>query len=136
MNKEFVPYEVALELKELGFEHDGECPFIGLYNKKKLEIYTVPEDNIFSIAGILGEDENCLAPLYQKAFRWFRERYTICIWIERLYTKDGTAYYRTTQEYKKVATSKSNTVFVSIKKYKTYQEAELELLRKLIEKVK
>jgi len=68
MTKEFIPYEQALELKELGFDEpcikfywtdgiflkDYEKPFN--YNKR---------DNVIS------------APLYQQAFRWFREKFNL-----------------------------------------------------------
>ena len=53
MNKEFIPYEQALELKELGFD-------------------------IPSVSGYSYPDSDKLltqAILYQQAFRWFREKY-------------------------------------------------------------
>jgi hypothetical protein len=69
MNKEFIPYEQALELKELGFDesciatyrHDGDFNIVeqnGLF----WEVKTNP-------------NTHCAAPLYQQAFRWFREKY-------------------------------------------------------------
>ena len=58
MEKEFIPYEQALELKELGF--DEPCYYdynFGGEITNKWAIGLVP------------------APLYQQAFRWFREKY-------------------------------------------------------------
>jgi len=55
MNKEFIPYEQALELKELGFD-------------------------IPSVSGYSYADSDKLltqAILYQQAFRWFREKYDL-----------------------------------------------------------
>ena len=55
MNKEFIPYEEALELKKLGFD-------------------------IPSISGYSYPDSDKLlaqAILYQQAFRWFREKHQI-----------------------------------------------------------
>ena len=49
MEKEFVSYEQAVSLKELGFEYEK------FYN------YTSPMTN--------------LAPLKQQVFRWFRDKY-------------------------------------------------------------
>ena len=50
MNKEFIPYEQALELKELGFKKDNDF-------------------------GLLYKGNDIPAILYQQAFRWFREKY-------------------------------------------------------------
>jgi len=58
MNKEFIPYEQALELKELGF--DEPCYYdynFGGEITNKWAIGLVP------------------APLYQQAFKWFRNQY-------------------------------------------------------------
>ena len=60
MNKEFIPYEQALELKELGFE---EICF-AWYHKGKLtfnELYNLPD--------IQQKTRNTSAPLYQQALR-------------------------------------------------------------------
>ena len=99
LEKDFVPYEIALQMKELGYN----------------------ERNIYHYAnGILQEGitynsdhrdyESISAPLYQQAFRWFREEYRLShIWI--------MAELLDTGEY-------------------TYGEAELECLKRLIEIVK
>ena len=58
MDKEFVSYEQALALKELGFEYEK------FYN------YTSPMTN--------------LAPLKQQVFRWFREKYDVDCYITRM----------------------------------------------------
>jgi hypothetical protein len=82
MNKEFIPYEQALEFKALGFNE--ECS----------AYYFVYQDKLrFSYAGIefdfdSGNDyidlvnysdytskEYAIAPTYRQAFRWFREKY-------------------------------------------------------------
>jgi hypothetical protein len=53
MNKEFIPYEQALELKELG-------------------LLTYKKDNDF---GLLYKGSDIPSILYQQAFRWFREKH-------------------------------------------------------------
>jgi hypothetical protein len=63
MNKEFIPYEQALDLKELGF---NENCFRGYMRQYEEWIIT---DTIYD-----GHYE-ILAPLYQQAFRFFREKY-------------------------------------------------------------
>ncbi len=66
MTQEFIPYEQALELKELGFKYGCQR----FYNKnKKIK---------WSFANGLGQEyfnqsDAVAAPLYQQAFRWFDE---------------------------------------------------------------
>ena len=113
MEKEFIPYEQALALKELGFDEpcikyywtDGmftktyESPFN--HNKR---------DNLIS------------APLYQQAFRWFREEYGIfsSVWCfeteQKFFIEFGFGIQKFEVEDK--------------------ENAELECLKKLIEIVK
>ena len=110
MEKEFVPYELALRMKQLGF--DEPC--------------MASKD--------MNNDEGLIQlPLYQQAFRWFREKYGLCSWIERMYTADSICYYRYTCEYKKDPLSKTHEVIVSLKEYDNYEEAELACLKKLFE---
>ena len=70
MDKEFVKYETALALKELGFDE----PCLTYYNyDKRIER---SDDWAYGCTLIDKRDRNqCLAPLYQQAFRWFREKY-------------------------------------------------------------
>jgi len=124
MNREFIPYEQALALKELGFDE----PCFGYYNYNGSHFFKYKPRT---------DDKNLTkAPLYQQAFRWFREKHGICSWIERLYTEYSVAYYKTNEEYKKDASSKMHNLIISLKEYSTYEEAELACLKKLIEIVK
>ena len=66
MYKEFVTYEQALALKELGF--DERC-FTRYYESGKLaDSLSYLHHNHFGQVN---------APLYQQAFRWFREKFNI-----------------------------------------------------------
>lgn len=69
MEKEFVSYEIALELKQLGFDD----PCIGKFYYNQLEIGGIWTNNDFK------EDPDIFisAPLYQQVFRWFREKYGV-----------------------------------------------------------
>ena len=71
----------------------------------------------------LGFDELCFGwyDCYSKAFRWFREKYGLYSVIDGL---ENRQYYKITQ---------LNTYS---KEYNTYEEAEIECLKKLIELVK
>ena len=127
MEKEFVPYELAVKLKTLGFDE----PCFGIYLMKEFRYSSPPMTLENTTKGI-----ELLAPTFSQAFRWFREKHGICSWIERLYTENSVAYYKTNQEYKKDASSKMHNLIISLKEYNTYEEAELECLKKLIEIVK
>ena len=123
MEKEFVPYEQVSSLIALGFNE----PVIA-HRQNGLDICLLKQPEV------LLTDLSMI--LYQQAFRWFREKHGICSWIERLYTENSVAYYKTNQEYKKDASSKMHNLIISLKEYNTYEEAELECLKKLIEIVK
>jgi len=70
MNKEFIPYEQALELKELGF--DENC--IAFYEPDNKQVQVVGVEQRYNNPELLRMKDFC-APLYQQAFRWFREKY-------------------------------------------------------------
>ena len=81
MNKEFITHNQALALKELGFDE----PCLAYYQKSAV----IGDDTILPIqirnkASNFNDNEYskmgvpfCSAPLYQQAFRWFREKYNI-----------------------------------------------------------
>ena len=122
MKKEFVPYKQALELKELGFDE----PCFAVYIDKTLIIeddwlYSTNQDTFI-------ESSNFTAPLYQQAFRWFREKYGI------MYTVDNNIVGNTFHgSYTKINSDYESDY---TNDFATYEEAELECLKKLIETVK
>jgi hypothetical protein len=128
MNKEFIPYEQALALKELGFNE----PCIAFYTQnaygdgKKLQWFRKPNDCNSDYVFIS-------APLYQQAFRWFRENYELDseIYMNHEYGVKFYTYLVLKLE-KSIVSHKSGYAV----KQNTYEEAELECLKKLIEIVK
>ena len=70
MIKEFVTYEQALSLKELGFDE----PCLAKHDLKHI-LLRVEECKSQENAQEL---DYILAPLYQQAFRWFREKHNLC----------------------------------------------------------
>ncbi len=121
MEKEFVTYELALKMKQLGFDEpcikyywtDGmftktyESPFN--HNKR---------DNLIS------------APLYQQAFRWFREKQEIEGFVHKAI--EGTYYF----VIKRIGNNESNMyefTKTAPKTFDTFEEAEIACLEKLIE---
>ena len=116
MKQEFIPYEQALALKELGFDE----PCFSTYHK---ELHA-----IIPIYAIYTNQDVIKAPLYQQAFRWFREKYKIfsCIMTEYSYGGNISAYHIN-------GLHQSN---ISKGDFYNYEEAELACLIKLIEIVK
>jgi hypothetical protein len=125
MEKEFVPYQPSLELKELGFDE----PCFWWYDfEKELRKDRIGVNSINSKYFLNGN--SCSAPLYQQAFRWFREKYNIVHEINVYSTSDGYSY-----SYKLLL--KKYTPFIDAhNSWIEYEEAELECLKKLIEIVK
>jgi len=109
--KDFIPHEPALALKELGFNE----PCFGWFTDTHLRIGFVESKHV------QGEDET-LAPLYQQAFRWFREKYQIDSWI-----------YPNLNGLYSVSIVRRGVGLGKVSEYQTYPEAELDCLIKLIE---
>jgi hypothetical protein len=115
--KDFVPYEEALALKEIGF--DERC--MGHYWEGLFYFQTTHHHP----STMPNSSESCLAPLYQQAFRWFREKHglsgnidccdKLCEWNIKSSKLDKSIF--------------SNNI-------QSYEEAELACLKNLIEIVK
>jgi hypothetical protein len=136
MNKEFVPYEQALALKELGFNEECFAHFVKHYDEIKCilnsddfdEWWTNNSDNL-----------NVKAPLYQQAFRWFREKYNLVIQYipHEMDDEDGQSnlhHKYKISEYDSWRGGRRNTVETELNE--DFEEAELACLKKLIEIVK
>ena len=119
MEKEFIPYEQALELKELGFDE----PCIVSYTNidKNIEFCYEKKPTKYSKI-FVGKNLHCVAPLYQQAFRWFREKHGIfsSVWCFETEHKFFIEFGFGIQKFE--VADKENT--------------ELECLKKLIEIVK
>ena len=127
MEKDFLLYKQALELKELGF--DGPCLKWFMWRDKGdyqcvSDLYDFPID----------ENGGISAPLYQQAFRWFRDNHGLRIrnYGSINYSKELSEYFEVFK-YGYGTSDKSLSIVVGAL---TYEEAELECLKKLIEIVK
>jgi hypothetical protein len=128
MTKEFIPYEQALELKELGF--DEPCFGIWMERGNKHDvIYVAKQED----AWMAEQNDGILAPLYQQAFRWLLEKHNL--------------YGITIPTITMAWTFKTMTIaqgmvevppynHVDAYDYSRREEAELACLKKLIEIVK
>jgi hypothetical protein len=139
MTKEFIPYEQAVELKEIGFCE--EC--FGCYQLAEFRDYRVglEVDNKIVLNTLNGyrnyDNENQIpAPLYQQAFRWFREKYRLYSAVNVDQTMEPKFAYCISEYCSNALTYGWNTIVFNSDLYYTYEEAELECLKKLIEIVK
>ena len=112
MEKEFVSFEIALALKELGFNE--KC--FGFYDlSHKCRLAFTSDQNFY-------EQQKCSAPTFSQAFRFFRERYHLigCIDFHASYKN----YMYNIKEFEYI-THRT--------RIETYEDAEIECLKKLIE---
>ena len=139
MENEFVPYELALRMNQLGFDERT----LRAYYKESQQLLDIGSGNMYDTK----------APLFQQAFRWFREKYGLVHEISWSKYKGGLNFdydifslvLPTDDELgdeDDIASDKSMETYDSLvdkdfrhKESDTYEEAELACLEKLIELV-
>jgi hypothetical protein len=129
MGNEFIPYEEALALKELGFDE----PCLAYYNKGELFSFTQICNEPLKGHYIKMSNRLC-TPLYQQAFRWFREKHDVegfAIPMYNFLRKDIPFEERKYQALILYTGHKSVSG-----NWNTPEEAELACIRKLIEHIK
>jgi hypothetical protein len=135
MQKEFIPYEQALELKEIEF--DEEC--LSWYNIGGVLLADISigyeDKDLFYTQQDMDKVERCTAPTFSQAFRWFRGKFKIISTIH--FYCDGDKWEDVVYEVRisEFEYFKTHDSFVQ-SEFKTYEEAELACLKKLIEIVK
>ena len=125
MNKEFVSYEQAVALKELGFNEICMGYFdvrlehqIGNFNFTEIKDYH--------------ESVAALSPLKQQVFRWFREKKLHNIFPSIIQTRNWVTLYRILEWHP----GNDSTSISTSDYYDTYEEAEDACIDKLIELTK
>ena len=145
MEKEFVPYEIALKLKELGFDepclasyytdidennlegkHDYRKTFNGLEYHPLTKFGTGWEPNFIRNTESV---HYVSAPTFSQAFRWFREKHGLSVLIH-----DCLDDY--IGEIVEWAITENKIIHQVPNRIETYEQAELACLNKLIEIVK
>ena len=118
MEKEFVPYELAVKLNALGF--DEEC--FGYYhvNVGYTKGYAFC---YFDKPKRFKDGFDLLAPTFSQVFRWFREKYNLKSFIQPI--PDDVDTYIFAYGTKEIEHDDED--------YLKYEEAELACLEKLIE---
>ena len=119
LEKEFVPYPEALELKQLDFDE----PCLAFWNFFTNEFNYNSQPSTFTSADVVQ------LPTFSQAFRWFRKHpdWPIDSWIQPHLSEQP-------KQYEGVYWRRGEKVSVGV--FSTYDEAQLNLLRKLIEIVK
>jgi len=134
MKNNFVPYSESLSLKELGFT-EKNSGILGCHHvcdtEELRQIYQVEHFFTLKSESFNSGCEKIIAPLYQQAFKFFRDKYNLDSIIERDWALRGLSkqycYVFDRGDY-----SDTSISYESIN-YNTYEEAELECLKKLIE---
>ena len=123
MIEQFIPYSEALLIKQLGFDE----PCLSYYKNGEFSgiLELVRNSEMFDYS-----TEYIAAPLYQQAFKFFREKYglfgetrTSVVVNENRLTFSGWIMHL----------PKDDSIGEYAAKGETYEEAQLECLRKLIE---
>jgi len=131
MRKLFIPYTEALEMKELGFNEKCLAAYTnrGKFHQTSSDYWD--NDSIKMIKEYTTIKLKVLAPLYPQAFKWFRDNYNLS---GDIISQHKNMYFTTilnlNTNKKQDVRNKKNYSF------KSYEEAELECIRKLIEIVK
>jgi hypothetical protein len=124
----FVPYQIAVDMKSIGFDE----PCMGRYGMNSKKLFLDAKLTFKNSADLYSDIPNdwcndfTAAPLYQQAFRWFREKHN---WHVDIKIDDKSYYFYDCISNK---IGKHDRV-IQREHSKTYEEAELACLDKLIE---
>ena len=131
MEKDFIPYQLALRMKALQFDYDCFAFYQIEYHEDTPIM--VDDDSQYRVSGLRTcknseiPEHYVASPLYQQAFRWFRDNYNLYHNID----KHGYWFF----EIKKDEGFGDLTEVISVYDFDRYEEAELQCLIKLIEVV-
>ena len=129
IENEFIPFEQALALKELGFDKD--C--FGYYVNAELDLtWKFSDCSLYQDTHI-----SILAPTFSQAFRWFREKYNLHHSISIL--QRSCRYHfkiRTIECESDLKPFGDNKIISEDGPRKKYEDIELDCLKKLIAIVK
>jgi hypothetical protein len=115
-DKDFIPYQEALELEKLGFdEYCMECCYYEWKDRGVTHILLHTPDSYDSHEGVK-------APTYSQAFRWFRDNGKVAEIFSQLLPSNKYKWGFKIQGVEGVTDG-----------FFTYEEAELACLKKLIE---
>jgi hypothetical protein len=118
----FVPYDIALELKKIGYTEECWSYFmLGVFNHS---MFPKSYEYLIQMKSVT-EDQFVLAPLYQEVFEWFRKEYKMKFHIrEDIWNNYCCPNILVGEDYKAIGV------------YPSYKEAEIELIKQLINQIK
>jgi len=119
MEKEFVPYELASRMKQLGFDEPCFAWYDGRYTSSINKDYCKNSEEWLNTI-------HCAAPLFQQALRWFREKYKIHHRVDIQDLSENLYDY----EILEVLDGFNDTYTGS--SFKSYEEAQTACLEKII----
>jgi hypothetical protein len=136
LQKDFLPFELSLKMKQLGF--DEPCMYyVDEQNNSFIYNFQTHPDEFIEWCGV----KVISTPTYSQSFKFFREKYNLQSEIEFRHCE-----YSFKINFQKLADGENPPVMVwhlidswlglNMNLFKTYEEAELECLKKLIEIVK
>lgn len=141
MKKQFATYEIALAMKELGFDEPCLGYFPNVENSDKTMIFfdRVPEYTINSLFDKNPTNYHFTAPLWQQCVDWFRENQNINVEINYLPNIKKYGILSSSIDIRpRDLTQNENTkrgieITNNYARYDTYQEAREQAILKCIE---
>jgi hypothetical protein len=141
MEKEFIPYEQALALKELGFDEPCILLYRGLDTQPVCQMgyhFKTEKNSDYS------DETNywITVPTFSQAFKWFREKYGLYYYITPEFYINGinfnwqVLWYLPKEEWTDHNISGGTFMYGDNGEYPTQESAEQACLDKLIEIVK
>lgn len=118
MNGEIIPYDQALELKEIGFSEPCTQGYLEDTDNVVLMFPAGHHNSSRSPRVYKTQRHRVLAPSYHQAFKWFRDNFDLNGWI---------SFNPETRKY-----SWEINTDLSINDWDTHEDAELYCLQKLI----
>lgn len=123
MEKEFVSYKMALELKELGFNEPCFTYYYNVSGNLRTNI-SVHVDNGWTY--FPNKNSITLAPTFSQSFRFFREKYRL----------EGAIYRLNFKWASQIFNIETSTYCFKHELFETYEEAEINSLQKMIKMFK
>lgn len=136
MEKEFIQYELAVKLKELGYPQNEYSNCFGRYRLRFDNILNSYYLDFGAYNPNKGND--VIAPLWQQAFDWFDRQCGLFVSFDKVDNTRKVYYYFTIidsihREYDDESMVDSAKSTVDWSEYETYEQARHACLEKLIE---
>jgi len=127
MKEQFVTYDIALKLKELGFDEECFAYFHPDSDFCMFEYYDFERQNS-TIHSDYGGIKQCTAPLYQQAIDWFIEKHRINCVVG--YTEDNK------EEFMAIIDRPNQSIDYNMNSTKSYYKAREQAILKAIKLIK